>query len=53
MTLYLRHPDVEKREMLRIDGIIEPAHKSLNRSVSGCIFRLVGFLFATITIKMK
>ncbi len=22
MTLYLKHPDVEKREMLRIDGII-------------------------------
>ena len=38
---------------LRLPEIIEPAHKSLNRSVSGCIFRLVGFLFATITIRMK
>ncbi len=25
MTLYPNHPALEKREMLRIDGIIEPA----------------------------
>ncbi len=27
MTQYLKHPDVEKREMLRIDGIIEPYYQ--------------------------
>jgi len=41
MTLYPNHPDVEKREMLRIDGIIEPDHKSLYCSVSVSIFKLM------------
>ncbi len=32
MTHYLKHIAMEKRKMLRIDGIIEPANKSLHRS---------------------
>ena len=35
MTQYLKHPDVEKREMLRIDGIIVTAGEIVAEALFG------------------